>query len=306
MTRSRKTLPLPATVAEIGEDRLVALLTRPLTASSMRVRIGIGDDCAAVQTGEKTLELLKTDAVVEGVHFTRETDPARVGWKALARAISDIAAMGGWPEYALITVAVPPSTPLLWMLGFYKGLRRAARKFNIQIVGGETARSTGPIFASITLTGRVEPQCCVSRSGGRPGDLLYVTGRLGGSLAGKHLDFVPRLVEARWLVTHFKPRALMDLSDGLGSDLPRMARASGCGYALDTDRVPRTPGSSTGQALSDGEDFELLFAHPARTASQLEAAWKKQFPRLPLTAIGKLTVSTAHPIPHGFDHFPQP
>jgi thiamine-monophosphate kinase len=299
--------PAPATVAHLGEDRLVTQLTNLLPAPDARVRIGIGDDCAAVRSGSKTLELLKTDAVVEGVHFTAETDPARVGWKALARAISDIAAMGGWPEYALVTVAIPPSTPVLWMHGLYKGLRRAARKFGIQIIGGETTRSTGPVFASITLTGRVEPNRCVSRAGGRPGDILYVTGRLGGSLSGKHLDFIPRLEEARWLVTHFKPSALMDLSDGLGSDLPRMARASGCGYALDPDRVPRTRGASIAQALSDGEDFELLLAHPAKNAARLEAAWKKRFPRLPLTAIGCLTATpSAHSIPHGFDHFPQP
>jgi thiamine-monophosphate kinase len=134
--------------------------------------------------------------------------------------------------------------------------------------------------------------------------MLFVTGRLGGSLAGRHLDFRPRLAEARWLVSHFQPHAMMDLSDGLAADLPRLAAASGCGYAIEESRLPCAPGCTAAQAMADGEDYELLFALAPRTAAALEAAWKQRFPRLRLTRIGTLerrTQTQTHG--HGYDHF---
>ncbi len=313
-------------LSDLGEDRLVARLTRGLPAHP-GLRLGPGDDCAvAARPGEAVWTLLKTDCVIEGVHFTPDTDFRRVGWKALARAVSDIAAMGGEPEHALITVAFPPTLEVAKADALYAGLRRCARKFGISIAGGETARvpsvgkppQPGPIFISVTLTGRVEKDRYVTRSGGRPGDILFVTGRLGGSLAGKHLDFMPRLAEARWLTAHFRPHAMMDLSDGLGADLPRLARASGCGFEL--GELPHTPGCTREQALADGEDFELLFALAPRQAAKLEAAWP--FPKLPLTRIGHLSANRrarthrtktktkgaepAQPTVHGFDHFASP
>jgi thiamine-monophosphate kinase len=177
----------------------------------------------------------------------------------------------------------------------------------VEIVGGETARSPGGAFLSVALTGWVERGRCVLRSGGKAGDALYVTGRLGGSLAGKHFDFTPRLAEARWLTEHFRLHAMMDLSDGLGSDLPRLARASGCGFALGD--LPLSPGCSRENALADGEDYELLFALSPRHAARLELTWP--FPKLPLTRIGALTPpgkpgQNAAPLPHGYAHFPQP
>jgi thiamine-monophosphate kinase len=235
-----------------------------------------------------------------------DEDARRVGWKALCRAISDIAAMGGMPAHALITLAAPVKTPVDRVKALYSGLRKAARKYAVSIVGGETSRSPGPLFLNIALTGWVERQYCVLRSGGSPGNLLYVTGRLGGSLTGRHLDFQPRVEEARWLVSHFKPRAMMDLSDGLASDLPRLAASSHCGYTIDETRLPLNAGCSPTQAMRDGEDFELLFALPARSAAALERAWKKRFPRLPLTQIGRLIPHPAIRAPHsrhGYDHF---
>jgi thiamine-monophosphate kinase len=296
------------TLADWGEDRLVATLTRDLPRSA-EVLVGAGDDCAVIgRPRAARWQLLKTDVVVEGVHFLPEEDARRVGWKALCRAISDIAAMGGTPAQALITIAAPLKSPVERMKALYAGLRKAARKYSVSIVGGETSRSPGPLFINVALTGWVERQHCVLRSGGRPGDLLYVTGRLGGSLAGKHLDFQPRVEEARWLVSHFKPRAMMDLSDGLASDLPRLAAASQCGYTVEEARLPLNRGCTPVQAMSEGEDFELLFALPARSAAALERAWKKQFPRLPLTLIGHLIpkseIRAAHSR-HGYDHFAQ-
>ena len=192
------------------------------------------------------------------------------------------------------------------MKALYAGLQKAARKYEVGLVGGETSRSPGPLFLNVALTGWVEPKCCVLRSGGQAGDALYVTGRLGGTLAGKHLDFRPRLDEARWLVSHFKLHAMMDLSDGLAADLPRLAEASRCGYEVDVDRLPLTPGCRPAQAMSDGEDYELLFAIPARSSAALEAAWKRRFPRLPLTRIGRLQRrSKTHKTARGYDHFAQ-
>ena len=293
------------TLAQLGEDAVVAELTRALPSRG-DVRVGAGDDCAVLGAPRDVWwQLLKTDAVVEGVHFLPETEPARVGWKALGRAISDIAAMGGTPEHALVTLAVRSETTLAWVRGLYAGLRKVARAYGVAIVGGETSRSPGTAFINIALTGRVERERCVLRSGGRADDALFVTGRLGGSLAGKHLDFKPRVAESRWLGQNFRPRAMMDLSDGLATDLPRLARASGCGFELWEDRVPCTTGCTVKQALGDGEDFELLFAVSPQQAEPLAAAWRRKFPRLPLTQIGKLTAEARRPKlrTRGHDHF---
>ena len=287
------------TLSDLGEDALVARLTRGLPRNASLL-LGPGDDCAvAGRRSDALWTLLKTDCVIEGVHFTSETDFARVGWKALARNVSDIAAMGGEPQHALITVALPPGLDVAKADALYKGLRRCARKFGVSIAGGETARSPGPVFVSVALTGCVERRRCVTRAGGKPGDVLFVTGRLGGSLAGKHLDFTPRLHEARWLTEHFHLHAMMDLSDGIGADLPRLARASRCGFEL--GELPLTQGCSREAALSDGEDFELLFAVAPRQAARLEAVWP--FQKLPLTRVGVLTANTKHLPVHGFDHF---
>jgi thiamine-monophosphate kinase len=295
------------TLAGFGEDRLVAALTRHLVTGK-EVRVGVGDDCAVIGgPRDACWQLLKTDAVVEGVHFLADEDLRRVGWKALCRALSDIAAMGGEPRHALVTLAVSPRRNVADVEALYAGLRRAARKFGVSIVGGETSRSPGPMFINVALTGEVERTRCVLRSGGRPGDALYVTGRLGGSLASRHLDFTPRLAEARWLVTHFRVRAMMDLSDGLAADLPRLAAASRCGFSLDRTAVPRTAGCTLEQALNGGEDYELLFALAPRDTARLEREWCRAFRRLPLTRVGALTrhsaLGTRHSPPRGFDHF---
>lgn len=296
------------TLKEINEDRLIARLTESLPHGE-DVRVGIGDDCAVIGgPRDKEWQLLKTDAVVEGIHFVPGEDARRVGWKALCRAISDIGAMGGRPQHALVTLAVSQEATVTWLEQLYAGLRKAAQRFGVSIVGGETSRSSGPLFLSIALTGSVERRHCVLRSGGKAGDAIFVTGRLGGSFSsGKHLDFIPRVTEARWLAEHFRLHAMMDLSDGLGSDLPRLARASGCGFELWEEKLPRSRGCSIQQALGDGEDFELLFTLSPRDTARLVTEWKHQFPKLPLTQIGVLTESKIEnqksKIAPGFDHF---
>ncbi|MCE9610376.1 MAG: thiamine-phosphate kinase [Chthoniobacter sp.] len=295
-------------LSDLGENHVVARLTRAL-ALGADVRVGAGDDCAVIgRPRDPHWQLLKTDVVIECVHFLPTDDPRRVGWKALCRAISDIAAMGGTPQHALITLAAPPDFEMARAAALYAGLRRAARRFGVSIVGGETARSPGPLFLNVALTGTVERGRCILRSGGRPGDALYVTGRLGGSRAGRHLDFTPRLAEARWLTENFQLHAMMDLSDGLAADLPRLAAASQCGFTLDESSLPKTKGCTVQQALTDGEDFELLLALSPRAAIALEAAWSQHFPRLPLTCIGKLNEQSKSKdreskIAPGHDHF---
>ena len=172
------------------------------------------------------------------------------------------------------------------------------------IVGGETSNIKGPAVISVGLTGFVERSRWVSRDGGKAKDELLVTGRLGGSLRGRHLKFAPRIEEARWLTEHFPIHAMMDLSDGLGADLPRLARASGVGFEVDEDAVPRQRGCSARHAIGDGEDYELLFAVSPTVSAELQRRWRKRWP-LELTRIGRLTKAKSSPEnwPAGYVHF---
>jgi thiamine-monophosphate kinase len=289
-------------LSELGEDAIVNRLTRSLRFDG-RVRVRPGDDCAVVETSG-TLQLLKTDCVVEGIHFVRDANPRSIGWKAMCRPISDIAAMGGRPRDALVTVAVEPSREYGWLKRIYSGLEAAARVYGVNLVGGETAKSPGPLFVSVALTGSVDHGKYVGRSGGREGDWLYVTGKLGGSIKGRHLRFRPRLAEAQWLVGHFPVHAMLDLSDGLASDLPRLAAASGVGFEIDSSSLPLYQGISVENGLRDGEDYELLFAVPARVRTRLESEWRAKFPKLQLTAIGRFVENGQTQFSRkGYDHF---
>ncbi|RFC46065.1 MAG: thiamine-monophosphate kinase [Verrucomicrobia bacterium] len=299
------------TLSDLGEDAVVRALTALLPEAVQSVPLGPGDDCAAVAiAGSDEVELLKADSVVEGVHFLAGEDMRRVGWKALCRAISDIAAMGGLPLHALVTIAAAPSMQMLDLLAFYEGITKAAASHGISIVGGETGKTTGPLVCSIFLTGKVRASECVTRGGGRPGDVLFVTGLFGGSLAsGRHLDFKPRLEEGRWLATHHFRSAMMDVSDGLAADLPRLALASKCGVSLAPERLPRHAGCSVEEALCEGEDFELLLAVPAQKVEGLKRDWRRAFPLVCLTDIGSLTEADKGCTPSGiftkggYDHF---
>jgi thiamine-monophosphate kinase len=272
-----------------NEDKLLDELLR-LVPVPIDQPLGPGDDCAATHRPKKgQLLLLKTDCVAEGVHFLRSDDPARVGWKALCRPLSDIAAMGGVPQQALITFFSPPDLDVGYWKKFYRGLGKAARRFGVSIAGGEMSRQPSGIAVSITLTGLVPEKQLLQRSGGRPGDKLFITGRLGGSIAGHHLDFVPRLAEGRWLAEKICPSAMMDISDGLGTDLPRLARASGCGFEVHLADIPCRRGADIHQALSDGEDYELLFSVSPKRALILARRWAEAFPKTLLTCIGNFT-----------------
>jgi thiamine-monophosphate kinase len=291
-----------------GEDVLVARLRKLLPPVGAGVIEGIGDDCAAVRgVRSEFLELLKTDCVVEGRHFSPQDAAADVGWKAVCRAVSDIAASGGVPRHALVTCVLRRGCEGRWVEGLYRGIARAARRFSFSVVGGELASTDGPNVINVAMTGEVRQREHVTRRGGRPGDVLLVTGSLGGSFSsGRHLRFKPRLEEARWLAERHRPCAMMDLSDGLAADVPRLAAASGCGFEIDEALVPRANGATLEQALTEGEDFELLLAVAPRLVLKLLAAWKKKFPRLRLTVIGRLApsgVARGLGSRRGFDHF---
>jgi thiamine-monophosphate kinase len=289
---------------EVGEDRLLAQLLPTLSRNSAVV-LGAGDDCAIVRClRPDNYQLLKTDCIVEGIHFTATSPPALVGWKAMARPLSDFAAMSGVPRFALVTLIVPAERALDWTKKLYRGLEKAARAFRVAIVGGETSNIQGPAVISVSLTGFVERSRWVSRDGGKAKDELLVTGRLGGSLRGRHLKFTPRVEEARWLTEHFPIHAMMDLSDGLGADLPRLARASRVGFEVDEDAVPRQRGCSVRHAIGDGEDYELLFAVSPTVRAELQSRWRKRWP-LELTRIGRLTKakSSSENWPAGYVHF---
>jgi thiamine-monophosphate kinase len=307
------------------EFELIARLTRDLATNSSVV-VAAGDDCAVLDLGlPGKLVLFKTDAVVEGIHFTGDAPPEKIGHKALARCLSDVAAMGGLPNSALVTLALPRRFEVAKVERIYAGLNALARRHQVAVVGGETSTNPERILISIALLGTVEKDRCVLRGGAKAGDALFVTGELGGALAGKHLDFEPRLAEARWLAGHFPIHAMIDLSDGLAGDLRHLLTASQVGAELLSSAIPISraaklqarAGSAAKTpllaALSDGEDFELLFTVPAKQAVPLAEAWKQQFPRLRLSCIGKTTAEPGvrlrdrhglRPLTaHGYTHF---
>ena len=273
---------------DVGEDRLLEQLLSKLS-SHRAVVLGAGDDCALVESGKRhMLDVLKTDCLVEGIHFAKNARPELVGWKAMARPLSDFAAMSAVPRFALVTLIVPSEREIVWVQRLYRGIEKAARAFAVSIVGGETSNIKGPAVISVSVIGRVEKTRWIGRSGGKPGDELFVTGRLGGSLRSHHLDFVPRVAESRWLTKNFRVHAMMDLSDGLGTDLPRLARASGVSFEIDESSLPLNRGCTITQAISDGEDYELLFSISPKDSKSLISRWQKKFPRVPLTPIGRL------------------
>lgn len=292
---------MPTPLSELGEDAVLRRLLHDLPTND-NLKVGPGDDCAVVARDAEWDTLLKTDVIVEGVHFLRETAPERIGRKALARCLSDVAAMGGLPEHALVTLLVHPSRPVELLEGLYRGMSLLAREFGVSLAGGETAAlPQDGLVINVALTGRMEHGQAVLRSGGRPGDILFVSGVLGGSFPTDwHLDFEPRVALARRLVeAQLRPTAMMDLSDGLGTDLPRLCAASRCGFDIDFASLPCRPGCTPEQALTDGEDYELLFA---MAPEQAEALAHLELP-VPVTRIGRMTAAACSTLPTGWQHF---
>ncbi len=291
------------------------------------VDVGIGDDCAVVTPAPGAL-LLTTDLLVEGRHFVLDgLDPADLGWKALAVSVSDVAAMGGRARYAIVSVALKAEQAGEFADRLADGLAECARRYGVAVVGGDTVRAGAATTINVALVGSAAPTGAVLRSGARPGDALCVTGALGGSLSGspsspmggRHLRPEARQEEASALVQGGDVHAMIDLSDGLSSDLGHVLDASGVGARIDGWRVPVhgdvvavDPEERLDRALHDGEDFELLFAVPQARATALTATGLCE---TPVTQIGQVTSerefllvrqagAPAQPMPRGgHDHF---
>lgn len=301
-------------------QKLCALL--PTSADTI---VGPGDDCAVIDLHlPDHWALFKTDAIVEGTHFTPQTPPEKIGRKSIARCLSDFAAMAGEPKHALITLGLPPNFDPDRIQDIYRAAAEIASAYKVAIVGGETTANP-LLLLSVVIIGTVHKNRCILRTGSKPGDAIFVSGELGGSIHGKHLDFTPRLNEAAWLAQHFPPHSMIDLSDGLASDLRHLIRPANLGAELLTTAIPISPEAkqrtSIGSnpkpalmaALTDGEDYELLFTIASRKAVALLDAWKKQFPETKLTCIGKITESSGITLrdakgarqltDHGYVHF---
>ncbi len=269
-------------------DILAGLLPRLKTGPD--VPVGPGDDCAAIDLGGGLLLLAAVDQLIGGVHFVPgETPPQLAGAKLLKRNLSDIAAMGGTPKWALLTLAADSRSDQ-YLLDFALGAAEAAETYGVAIVGGDLAAlppESNLEATTLTILGTVPATEVVRRSGARPGDLLYVTGKLGNSFeSGRHLSFTPRLAEGRFLAQNFFADAMIDLSDGCLLDASRLAAASGVAIELDPARLPCHPDAEVEGALADGEDYELLFTVPAARAEELAANWPAGF--APLTRIGRV------------------
>ena len=245
------------------------------------VVLGPGDDCAVLETSGDTELLAAVDQLARDIHYTADTPPGLAGEKLLKRNLSDIAAMGGTPRWALLTVAAGGRDGR-WVLEFCRGVSRCAAKYRVSVAGGDLAGlKTDTEVATLTILGEVPAGRAIRRSGARPGDALYVTGEIGNSFASRHhLTFSPRLEEGVFL--RGKATAMLDISDGLLLDARRLARASQADLKLDAALVPLRAGARLPDALSDGEDYELLFSAPP----ELETRWDRRLAKL--TRIGEV------------------
>ncbi len=276
-------------VSALGEEKLIAALRRWLGRASPKSPFGIGDDCA-VLAPVRGPQLITVDPVIYGRHFDDRVPARAVGAKLLKRNLSDLAAMGGRPTAAVLALTLDARVSTAWLEGFYRGLAACARQYGVPVVGGDIAQADGILAASLTLLGATTGPRVLTRAGARLGDWIFVTGSLGGSLAhGHHFKFKPRLAEGTWLARRAEVRAMMDVSDGLAQDL-RALTPAGTMAALTASALPCRAGASVGAALTDGEDYELVFAVAARAdLASLQRAWHRAFPRTRLSCIGRFT-----------------
>lgn len=273
---------------DIGEIKLIERISKGIKTSSGVVK-GIGDDTAVIRSPRGGYLLYTCDMLVEDVHFkAKSATPYRIGRKAVARNVSDIAAMGGVPRYALVSLGVDPDKRVGYIEGIYKGIKDVCREFGIDLVGGDMSRSAKTVI-DVSLLGEVEPDKLVTRSGARRGDLIMVTGAFGGSIKGKHLDFTPRVKESRMLVENYRLTSMIDTSDGLALDLSRILRSSGVGATIHESLIPVSNcAESPDSALADGENFELVFTMAQREAKRFFRTHLAKM-RTPVTLIGEIT-----------------
>ncbi|HXH51149.1 MAG TPA: thiamine-phosphate kinase [Terriglobia bacterium] len=301
-----------------SEDEFVRWLRALTLGKSPQVRMGVGDDAAIVRVGRDRDLILTADLSIEGVHFTTRLHPARsVGHRALARSLSDIAAMGGVPRFALISVAFPRAVSRSWIKEFYGGVLELASRFQVTVIGGDTSIVRRTAMIDVTLAGEIPRGKGLLRCGARPGDMILVSGRLGQSARGlevlksrargrkraprnqrdnsetvaavkSHLYPEPRCELGRWLQHGGIPSAMMDISDGLSTDLTRLCDASKVGAKVDAWLIPGPAGvqpeHSLALALNGGEDYELLFTVPKQRLAKVPRSYRG----IPLHRIGRI------------------
>jgi len=308
------------------EKLLIERIRRAAMKQGTRLGQGIGDDCAVLPLAPGREVLVTTDFSLEEVHFRREWHPPdSAGHRCLARGLSDIAAMGGTPHAAFLSLALPRELPQVWVDKFVAGLLKLATQFSVVLAGGDTAQSPDRILADIVLIGSIPAGQAILRSGARPGDLLYVTGTLGASVAvleqlrageklrtkshPKHFYPEPRVAVGQFLSEQKLATAMIDISDGLSTDLGHICQESGTGAVVYAESLPRLPGDDTlTLALHGGEEYELLFT------ARPEQAVPKQIAGVPITQIGEMTATRGMKLakadgkmqvlrPGGWEHF---
>lgn len=286
-----------------GEKSLIGGIRRRVRGGAAVVT-GIGDDCAVLRLPAGHELLITTDFTLENVHFRREWHPPEVvGWRCLTRGVSDIAAMGGAPRAAFLSLALDREVPQKWVSRFLAGLLEAAEEFRVPLAGGDTAQSAGGIQADIVLVGSVPKGKAVLRSGARPGDQIYVTGELGGSAAAiarlregkgevraadyeRHFHPAARVAVGQWLRRRGLASAMIDVSDGLSTDLEHICEESGVGAEIEITAIPRArvghPAQQVGfeLAVHGGEDYELLFTSAKKIPAKVAG--------VPVTRVGQI------------------
>jgi thiamine-monophosphate kinase len=273
-----------------GENEFLHWIYESMPISD-KALIPNGDDAALLETSHRGV-LVATDMFLDGTHFlTKTTTPELIGRKSIAANFSDIAAMGGWPESVFISLGIPEGTSLEWIERLMIGAAATARQFHCGVEGGDTNTWNGPLAINVCVTGRPHWRGAITRAGAKSGDVVMVSGgSLGHTLeTGKHLTFEPRLKEARWILDHFQIHSMMDISDGLAADLPRLAEASKVQITVDARQVvgdQPTSEVNLQAAMCDGEDFELLFTCSEKCSAEI----LKRFPfDCGIRVIGKVT-----------------
>ncbi|HTP05771.1 MAG TPA: thiamine-phosphate kinase [Nitrospirota bacterium] len=305
-------------ISDLGEFGLIRNIQRLSLRKSSSALIGIGDDAAALKVSSSKTLLVTTDMLLEKIHFDFSfTDFHSLGWKSAAANLSDIAAMGGVPRYCLTSIGIPDHVSVEQIRDFYRGFHSLMKTHKTVLVGGDTCHSAKGMVISITVLGEVDKRNLLSRAGAKPGDRVFVTGTLGDSAAGleilkkrakgqggmikgaearpliaKHIRPVPRVAAGRAIARSRCASAMIDISDGLSSDLAHICEQSGVGAEIHSDRIPISPALmklSAGltmpalcYALSGGEDYELLFTVPPRKIKMLQSL------RIPVTEIGSV------------------
>jgi len=297
---------------DVGELEFIRYIARQIEGKGTALK-GIGDDAAVVSINADYVMLFTADMLVEGVHFLRTQRACSIGHKAISCSLSDIAAMGATPKYALITLGLPKKLNFLFAKNIFRGILKTAKFFNVEIIGGDTVCSE-KIIIDVFVCGTAKQQNVILRSGAKYGDCIFVTGSLGNSQKTKHLHFTPRVEEANFLTRNFKLNAMIDVSDGLICDLNHILKASKVGALLEESKIPLSKNCFLNDAYYTGEEFELLFTLPEKYSQQLISKWpfKRQ---VRLSCIGRimpqkfgLKIKNKKGIPkknkiYGYNHF---